>query len=427
MKPLAKLFTLKQPTTPPPATRADEKRDAELELSHFEKGYADCKGAHGNSTIFRTALEANYQAFKDQCRKDMSQQEELKAPHLRRKVELEGEKDKRTMLKGLREEKLNALDADAHKIDVAIAEVKTNPHKYGLDATRRPKVQFYMGVLLILPITLYLIVFYISASYSAFFKDFDSTKVFAAIFDAQAYRKAMDEGTMEGIFVCTIPFVFMGLGYLIHMFQNARSRMWKLKLVLLFTVTFIFDLILAYLIENKIYDFNKTLDSAPYNFRIAISTVDFWGIIFAGFLVYIIWGLVFDFIMKEHENLDRIEGFIRQKIEEKRLLLEKRKLVEAELDKIRQDISEIDAGLSKEKQLLDGFIFPNRKYLSMHTHFKKGWEMALSKEIALPHSQKEQLLAACNLESAGHMKEHEIANEDAESVAFTSKNKVLPS
>ena len=88
-----------------------------------------------------------------------------------------------------------------------------------------------------------------------------------------------------------------------------------IKITALFIITFIFDAILAYLIEMKIYEFNKTPDSPEFDLSIAINKVEFWGIIFAGFVVYIIWGLVFDFIMKEYDNIDKIKAFIRAKRE----------------------------------------------------------------------------------------------------------------
>ena len=141
---------------------------------------------------------------------------------------------------------------------------------------------------------------------SAFFKNFDTDGLTAAIFDGKALTKAMEGGWLEGVFIATIPFAFMGLGYLVHMFQKHKNWLSYLKIATLFIVTFIFDAILAYQIEKKIYDIEKTPDSPVFNIEVAFSKAEFWGIIFAGFVVYIIWGLVFDFIMKEYDNFDKI-------------------------------------------------------------------------------------------------------------------------
>jgi uncharacterized membrane protein len=128
-----------------------------------------------------------------------------------------------------------------------------------------------------------------------------------SVLDAQAFNKAWDEGPLEGAFVTLIPFVFLGLGYLIHMFGENKNWLNYVKMFLLFVVTFVFDAILAYEIESKIYELNKTFDSPPFDLSIAFTKNQFWGIIFAGFVVYIIWGLVFDFIMKEHKEKDKIK------------------------------------------------------------------------------------------------------------------------
>lgn len=71
------------------------------------------------------------------------------------------------------------------------------------------------------------------------------------VLDSKAFEKAWQDGSLEGAFVTFIPFVFLGLGYLIHMFGEVKSRENYFKIGLLFTITFIFDAILAYQIEEK--------------------------------------------------------------------------------------------------------------------------------------------------------------------------------
>ena len=81
------------------------------------------------------------------------------------------------------------------------------------------------------------------------------------VLDPKAFDKAWADGTLEGAFVSFIPFVFLGLGYLIHMFSENKSIGNYFKIGLLFLITFFFDAILAYQIEEKLYDLNKTFDS----------------------------------------------------------------------------------------------------------------------------------------------------------------------
>lgn len=123
-----------------------------------------------------------------------------------------------------------------------ILDLPRNPEKYNVKASKGASAKFWIGFILLLPISLYLLTFYISTSYSAFFKSFDAkSTVIQSVLDAQAFSKAWNEGAIEGAFVTLIPFVFLGLGYLIHMFWENKTRANYIKLGLLFIVTFIFD------------------------------------------------------------------------------------------------------------------------------------------------------------------------------------------
>jgi len=417
MNPLAKLFQIKTPEKEENETKS-YLNEAEVELTYFQAGYGDAKNANGSSNILNDCLENNYQKFKAHCRESEELQDKYKEPHRLEKVKLEAELEKRIMLTNLKNDAVEALEGDIRNLQGAMSDVKVNPDKYGIDTNRKPKAQFYIGLFMLLPITIYLMVFYMSASYSAFFKTFLNSDLTAAIFDAQAYQKALKEGVMEAIFVCTLPFVFMGLGYLIHMFQMAKSNLWQIKLAVLFAVTFIFDAILAYQIEKKIYGFNKTLDSPDFNISIAVREVEFWGIIFAGFLVYVIWGLVFDFVMKEHEGLDKIRAFLKNKRNELELLLDKKEILKSVINNLKEEMSGLKADIQKEQRTIDGFIFPNRKYLNRHHEYLKGWMMAISQEIALPNKEQEKLILCCQQVSVQHKESHNVHTEDAELVMY---------
>ena len=245
------------------------------------------------------------------------------------------------------------------------------------------------------------------------FKDFNSDKLGEAIFDAEAFTKAFGASLLEGIFVTTIPFAFMGLGYLIHMFQKQKGILSYLKIFMLFGVTFIFDAILAYLIERKLYDFYKTPDSPPYNLPIAFSSVEFWGIIFAGFIVYIIWGLVFDFIMKEYENFDLIKSFIRSKREEIQNSEAETLKIKEKLPTIKEEISGFEGKITDLQRTIDGFVFSNKHYLTYHAEYVKGWFLAISDNFD-GLKRREELYKLCEEQQKLHLVKYNIDNEDYE-------------
>lgn len=375
-----------------------------FKITFFEDGYGTSKGAMGNPTILKTSLENVFEDYKEKAKKDEERQKELKKPHIEKLKRTETEIAKRETAKEIKQENIKNINQKIDKINFEISDVKNDPNKYGIDAEKKARVQFYIGLFILLPLTLYLMVFYVSASYSAFFKQFKDSDIMAAIFDGHAFEKSMQQGWLEGAFVIFLPFVFMGLGYLIHMFQKEKKWGNTLKVIGIFIITFIFDALLAYQIEKKIYEFEKTPTSPEFNFQIAFTKPEFWTIIFAGFLVYIIWGLVFDFAMKEYENIDKIKVFIRSHKENKKNLLAKKEKLEEEIDAIDNEISELKGKAKEIQSTIDGFIFEEKRYLLYHTEYLKGWLLAIQKEIHLPHKEKNELIKQCETVSSEHLK-----------------------
>ena len=297
MSSIKQLFSLKKANSVENVEIKEEDREA-IRITYYQSGFAASIKATGKPITLKACLQNLFGSFEDQCRKQELEQERLKQPYK------EEQEKHRTELKkcetgfGIYEKKRDDVLVKMDKVKHDMVEVRNNPNAYGIDADKRPKAQFYIGLALLLPITLYLLVFYVSASYSSFFKVFTNDMLSAAIFDKDAFTNAFNDSWLEGLLVVTIPFVFMGLGYVLHMIQKGRGYKNNLKILVLYLLTFLFDGLLAYQIEKKIYEFNKTITSEPYDLKIAVTEAEFWMIIFAGFVVYIIWGLVFDFVMK---------------------------------------------------------------------------------------------------------------------------------
>lgn len=412
MSALKKIFSLKK-SVPQEIEKPKEEDVKKIKLTFFESGYGSSKQAEGNHMIFKACLQDVYMDYKGKCREDEKLQTELKEPYVQEKSNYEIELKKRKTVKGIIEESITLLERKISTFMNEIADVKHNPEKYVEDADKKPKAQFYLGLIVLIPITFYLLVFYISASYSAFFKVFDTEQLTNAIFDANALSKAIADGWLEAVFVATIPFAFMGLGYLIHMFQKHKNWLSYVKIATLFIVTFIFDAILAYQIEKKIYDIEKNLNSADFNVQIAFTKAEFWGIIFAGFVVYIIWGLVFDFIMKEYDNFDKIKTFIRLKREEIKNCEQEIVLQTEKLNPIKEEISEIEGKISDLQRTIDGFVFSNKQYLTYHAEYVKGWFLAIADNFD-SLKRRDQLLSQCTTEEKKHLEEHEITDESYE-------------
>lgn len=400
----------------------------EAKETWFQSGEHKCRDASGSPKILKSCLEENFEKFKDDSRTNRAKQLELKKPFAEEQDRQKTELKKRETAKEIKEDEIDSLEKKIAQANQDIADVKNNPEKYGVDVDKRPKVSFYIGLVLLIPMTLYLFVFYISASYSAFFKDFTAnTTILESIFDGQSISKAYDAtngGVLEVIFICTIPFVFMGLGYLIHMFQKNEEKktLNTLKIIGLFLVTFIFDTLLAYQIEKNIYEVHKTLMSNQFDFGIAFQSPGFWIIIFSGFVVYVIWGVVFDFVMKEYANIDKIKGFIASKKKEKKNYLDRIDKLKVFIDDIKQEVSLIDGKIRELQGKLDGFIFESKAYLLYHTEFMSGWNLTIGRELPMVEERKNKLLEDCTKGSEEHLAKHELFNVGPQNIIYSKNN-----
>jgi hypothetical protein len=405
MKSLQELFSLKKAEKQNAIPIGEQEEDREqIRITYYQSGWAASLKATGRPIVLRACLQNLFSSFEDQCRKQKLEQERLKQPYKEEQEKERTELKKCEIAIGVYEKKEQDLNDSIDEKKQEMVEVKHNPDKY-IENGKGQRAPLYIGAILLLPITLYLLVFYVSASYSAFFKTFADDSLTAAIFDADALNNSFKASWLEGVLVITIPFVFMGLGYAIHMVQKIKGYKSILRMTALILTTFLFDALLAYMIEKKIYDFNKTLNSAPYDLKVALAEAEFWMIIFAGFVVYIIWGLVFDFVMKEYENLDKIRMFIRAKREEV-ANLEKLKAINTEkITDFKQQTATINGKIAVLQNKIDGFVFPVKEYLNYHNQYKEGWYQAINTEIALPHKEKLQLLENCEEITAQHLKE----------------------
>jgi hypothetical protein len=419
MKSLAQLFSIKKTEDSSLKSFDDNEDDREqIRITYYQSGFAAAIKATGKPIVLKACLQNLYMSFEDQCRKQKLEQDRLKQPYREEQEKNRTELKKSEAAIGIYEKKEQDINNEIDQIKNEIIEVKRNPDKYGIEDGKGLKAQFYIGLFLLLPITLYLLVFYISASYSAFFKEFANDSLTAAIFDADALTNSFKASWLEGVLVVTIPFVFMGLGYVIHMVQKTKGLKNIFRMIALFATTFLFDALLAYQIEKKIYEFNKTTQSSPYNLNIALGEAEFWMIIFAGFVVYIIWGLVFDFVMKEFENIDKIRAFIRGK-KEKQLDLDKLKVDYInKTNDFKEQIVTINGKISELQLKIDGFVFPVKEYLHYHHQYKEGWFQAINTEIALPFKEKEELLESCETSSVDHLGRLNLVDPDFQHLVY---------
>ena len=253
--------------------------------------------------------------------------------------------------KRVEQEKADELQSKIEEINSEISELKT-----ANGGNLIAKINFIIGITITIFLAIYLFVFYSSASYSAFFRSSNSIDVEDlgnAIFYPHAVTDAYNTSLLELMLIVLMPMVFLGLGYLVHQYTKQVGIGKYIKIFAIYTVTFVFDALLAYEISKKIYDIEiltKLGDFPDYTVGMAFESPEFWIIIFAGFIAYIIWGLVFDFTMSAYADSISNKSHIEQLKKEIDRIGIRLSSVKSKIQLIDQEITDFN----NEKARLNG-------------------------------------------------------------------------
>ena len=183
------------------------------------------------------------------------------------------------------------------------------------------RIGYYVGWVLLTLVSGYLFLFYTSAIYNAFLLKPESTLqsdlLSSTIINPRAIPDAWNAYGPWAIILILAPFVFFGLGFLLYRFPIKDKKNW-LTVGFIYLFTFAFDCLLAYEIVRKMYKIAQKTDPdlISWNNWDAFSRMEFYIIISAGFVVYILWGIIFNFLLQESAKLQPVLAAInlRKKI-----------------------------------------------------------------------------------------------------------------
>ena len=120
--------------------------------------------------------------------------------------------------------------------------------------------------------------------------------------------------------------------------------------------------------------------------EMAIKQVNFWLIIFAGFVVYLIWGLVFSFTMSEYEKMDKVRYAIKNK--EKKLADYKTecKRIKEKISNLQTEKNNNQGEIGKLKIQVESYILYFNDVREGINNYFAGWIVYL-KATKAPHAQ----------------------------------------
>lgn len=290
------------------------------------------------------------------------------------------------------ENKLNDNKANIDELGQQIVDLRTQ----GRVPNKEAKIKMILGVVILIPLTFYLFLFYSSTFYTGFLMDIndvtETTNVTMAMFNPDAFGNALNKGITSFFLILSFPVIFMGLGFGLHFFsiQQAWSKYIKMCAILL--VTFLFDCIIAYKIGKFLYDIVNIWGTLPpYSFKIALGDINTWAVIFCGFIAYIIWGIVFDMAMTAYSKLDLNK-------EEIKAIKKKIQCIKDDNIKINDYIAELNNQITNNKNSISNLMTKLSKHVTIDfniikqemTNFYNGW---ITQMGVLGCNQQEQSIA----------------------------------
>ena len=353
--------------------------------NYEEWGFEKASHLNGSEMGLLQCLARIREEHRRMVRRDELKQTKLKEPLVvKRQNKLTQIEQREEEVDSLKNEKIPRLRDKIEALQKHIIAIRKNPEEILPDKMSR--VSFYIGLAILIALSVYLFIFYSSASFSAFFKEFtlNNIGVASSIFDPQAISKAYQDGVTELILIISMPFVFIGLGFLIHKFQEQDGWAKWFKILVLLVVTFAFDAILAYEITEKIYKIraeNSFQELPPYDFALAFDNVNFWLIIFAGFVVYIVWGFVFDFTLEAYDRINVVKQAIKAKKSEIKIYDQQIEEGERSLNRLNETISKLKVECAELKVKIDGVIIDTAEFDKILHEFVGGWTHWMSANL----------------------------------------------
>ena len=283
-------------------------------------------------------------------------------------------------------EKRTAVEVSKPSIEKKIKELNEEIQQTRLDlednkiATGYEPIRFWTYVCLTFFLTLYLIFFYASSIYSAFFRNPESMfknagSDIAMLLDSIFDPKGIFTLSTALIFSYLGAFIFFAIGMAPHGILNGDDKFKKTKAGLIIFLAFIADSAMAYKIDKGLHDLKVMagVDDLEWKFY---TSINFYLVLLFGFAAYLVWGFTYEMMLKEK---NKKTGAIKAALiinglqEEIRNLRSELQIIETKIIELETQIKNILSQLEQLKKDLESRML-NPDALSQNlTSFYMGW------------------------------------------------------
>jgi hypothetical protein len=326
------------------------------EKSGNVKGDPDVYVSFLNRILNGDLVEESYKGFTDEEKKE----------RIKQIKQLEKEQKEKEETNAVIEAEIKEKEKGIDKYRKELLQIRESrfKDKEKLKADSFSAVKFSANLFLLVMLSVYLFFFYVSATYKALYVDFegiaDSIAQGAGTGSIMPGAYELAEAIRFNFLLFLVPFVFYAFGWAFHILLELKTTSKYVFLSLLIGVTFTVDLLLALIIHNNTETAKELMGLETVSW---MQSPSFYIILFLGFLVYVIWSILLDSLLREWDkkhvtnNIQKIIKHLQQDI----------KKLEAKLS----DIASIQKKIADYREDISVVMYGNlKKYIDQ---FSSGW------------------------------------------------------
>jgi hypothetical protein len=229
--------------------------------------------------------------------------------------------------------------------------------------------KFSLNLVILAALSVYLFFFYVSAAYKALYVDFEGIAESIAAGEGTGsimpgpYELA--DALQYNYLLLVVPFVFYAFGWAFHVLLELKGNVRFVMVGMLIALTFTVDFLLAMIISNNTEGAKALMGLPALHWS---QSPTFYIILFLGFLVYIIWSILLDSLIREWDkkeitnNLKKIIRHLQNDVKILKGNLEDVSFPKAQIANYREDINTVMYG--NLKKYIDQFSSGWIAYLS---------------------------------------------------------------
>lgn len=340
------------------------KNDETMNVSESEKitytllGFRSAQNSQSAPDAIEGYLEIVYDKFLEEQKLD---EQGLKDRISRLKADVQQEKEKKqAAIAEINANKRNKEDKDKEIEELELQKIEIRNG----DGETADTTPFIIGAFITLLLTLYLFVFYSSSGYSAFYGIRPGSLGFI---NPNVFADATNKGGGVIALIILFPVIFLGLGFLIHDSLEKNKKLVEDKkprqngvIITLLLITLIADAFIGYKIAEGVHnnEFNAGRTDELWYFDMIFSDINFYLVLILGFVVYVIWGFLLNYVLShpylktESEKIKLMIEIINNKISEKK---KERSDIYAKIHKMEGELVTIDNKVEELQRDIIGF------------------------------------------------------------------------